>query len=262
MIKLEDAKINRFEKIEKLANPNPIYCKESDKIVSVSQKILSTNHRRMPILSKSDKLVGIATYMDILDALLRGQKKDSAISNIMTRDVVSCDANDTISFVLQKLKMSRRGGLPILKKDKLFGVISERDFVKKFSDANFNTSVREIMTPRPFYISKNLSILDGLKSIVNTRYRRLPVVEKELVGIVTAADLLKHMDENDYDLSALEKPIDSIIKTTVCAISGGEDVSQAIKLMETNDVGGILIVDKNNRLEGIITERDILEEIV
>lgn len=262
MKRLEDAKINRFEKIERLANLNPIYCKESDSILAVTRKMLSTNYRRMPVLSKSGSLTGIVTYMDILDALLRNQNKDSEISNIMKRDVIFCDIDDTISFVLQKLKMSRRGGLPVLKKGKLVGMISERDFVKCFLNISFGVSIKEIMTPRPFYISPKLSIIDGLKAIANTCYRRLPVVDKGiLIGIITAIDLLKHIDKHEYNLSTLSEPIGSIIKTNVHTISGGEDVTKAIELMKTKDVGGILVVDKDNKLEGIVTERDILEQI-
>lgn len=262
MIRLEDAKIDRFGKIEKITNVAPIFCKENDSMMAASKKILLTNHRRMPVLSKSNKLVGVVTYMDILDAFLRNLGKDSEVSAIMTRDVVFCNADDTISFVLQKLKMSRRGGLPVLKKEKLMGVVGERDFVKFFSDVNFGIKVEELMTPKPLYVSKGLSISDGLKTLVNTRYRRLPVVDKELVGVITGIDLLKYVDEQNYDLPSLNNPIDRIIRTDVCKMSGHEDVSHAIKLMTETDVGGVLIVDNSNKLKGIITERDVLEQIV
>jgi len=59
--------------------------------------------------------------------------------------------SDSIEFVLQKIKLSRRGGLPILKKRKLVGMVSERDFVKYFDKVKFGKNVGEIMTKKPFF---------------------------------------------------------------------------------------------------------------
>jgi len=260
-IKLEAGNLNRFSKITEIANLNPVYCKETDNLNAVVDKAISLNHRRLPVISKDMKLVGIVTYMDILDALLRGQKTDMMVSNIMTRDVIYSNADDTIGYILQKLKMSRRGGIPIIKDKKLIGVVSERDFVKRFSDVNFGIQIKDVMTPKPFFISKKFSILNSLKSLVNTRYRRLPVVENNiLIGIVTAYDVLKYLHDHDYNLAALEEPIDFIMKTDVYTISAERDVSEAVKMMKVKDVGGILVTNKNN-LEGIVTERDVLEQI-
>lgn len=259
-IRLEAGGLNRFGKIIEIARPNPVYCRETDSLKAVVEKAISSNHRRLPVISRDGRLIGIVTYMDILNALLRGEKANTEISNIMCRDVISSNADDMIGFVFQKLKMSRRGGLPIIKNGKLVGMIGERDFVKEFSDINFGVQVKDIMTPKPFFIPKKFSISSSLKSLVNTRYRRLPVVEnKTLIGIVTAYDVVKYLHSHEYNLSALEEPIDFIMRTDVYTISENKDVSEAVKMMKAKDVGGILVMNKN--LEGIVTERDVLEEI-
>jgi CBS domain-containing protein len=200
--------------------------------------------------------------MDILDAFLRRQEFSDAVSSIMIRDVIFCEESDSIGFVLQKIKLARRGGLPILKKKKLVGVVSERDFVKYFDKVNFGKSVSEIMTKKPFFIPPSISILDGLKSLVNTHYRRLPVVEnKNLEGIVTAIDFLTYIKENKFEFEALDEPINKIMRKEVYTINEEADISEAIAEMKRKNVGGLLVV-KDKKLEGIITERDILEEIV
>jgi len=262
-IELEKAGLDRFQKIIKIAKLSPVYCKESESINEVVDKIIRTGHRRLPVLSGGGKLIGIITYMDILDAFLRRQKFDEKISTIMTRDVVFCEADDSIGHVLQKFKISRRGGFPILEKEKLVGMISERDFIKYFSDVNFSTKVEDLMTKKPFFVPPKIAILDCLKSLINTRYRRFPVVEnKKLIGIITAIDFLKYIREKDLNTPNLKTPIGPIVNNYVFSISKEKDVSDAIKLMKSKDIGGIPVVDKNNTLEGIITERDILEEIV
>jgi len=260
-VKLEDANINRLDKITRIANLNPLYCRETDTLSSVVDKILTLNHRRIPIISKDMALTGVITYMDILDALLRGQTKDMQISNIMIRDMIFCGSDDTVSYVLQKLKMSRRGGMPIVRDKKLIGIVGEKDFVRLFAGIKFDITVKDVMTPRPLFISKRFSILECLKSMVNTQYRRLPVVENNnLIGIVTAFDVVKFIHEHGYNLKLMNEPLDSIIKQAF-TISEDNDVSDVVNLMKDKDIGGLLVV-KDKQLEGIITERDILEQIV
>jgi CBS domain-containing protein len=261
MIELERAGLNREGKITEIANLNPVYAFEKEKIFSLVNLIIERQHRRIPILNRKKELVGIITTMDILDAYLRREDFNESISSIMIRDIIFCEENDSLGFVLQKFKLSRRGGMPIVKKKKLVGMVSERDFVKYFDKIEFGKRVSEVMTKKPFFISASISILDCLKSIVNSHYRRLPVVENdELVGIVTAIDLLKYIKENNFKFEALDEPLEKIMKTDVYTVDRDADVSEAIIIMKLKDVGGLLVVNNKN-LEGIITERNILEEI-
>jgi len=261
-IELEKAGLDRSQKITKIAKMHSVFCKDSDSIAEVIDKIITTGYRRLPVLS-GNKMIGIVTYMNILDAFLRGQRFSEKISTIMARDVIFCEAGDSIGYVLKKFKISRRGGFPIVENKKLVGMISERDFIKYFSDANFGMRIEELMTKKPFFVSSRISILDCLKSLVNSGYRRLPIVEnRKLVGIVTGIDFLKYVKGKDLNTSNLKTPIDSLVIKDVFSITKEKDVSDAIKIMKAKDIGGIPVIDNNNELEGIITERDILEEII
>jgi len=260
-VKLEDAGLDRFKRISEIANMHPVYCKEDSTIAETVEKMVQTNHRRIPITSSSGKLVGVLTTSDILDAFLKRENFNDKTSTIMVRDVVFCESDDTLDFVLQKFKLSRRGGFPIVENEKLVGVISERDFVKHFSNVNFGVKVGEIMTTKPFFISPNMSLFDCLKTLVNARYRRLPVVENgKLAGITTTADLIKYIHKNNYKQDAMDEPMDPVIIKSIYTVEKERDVSDAVRIMKEKDVGGLLVA-KDKKLEGIVTERDILEEI-
>ncbi len=262
-IELEKSGLDRSQKIITIAKRPPVFCRESEKIEEAMNKILQTGHRRMPVISSGKALVGIATIMDILAAFMRGERFDERISTIMTRDVIFCKSDDLIGYVLQKFKISRRGGFPVLENNNLVAIVSERDFVKNFANVRFDVAVEELMTKKPFFVKEGISISDCLKSLVNTRYRRLPVVDgKRLTGIVTAVDLLKYLKQKDLNILPLKTPIENIVIKDVISVSKYDDVSDAIKLMKNNDIGGVPVVGKDKELEGIITERDILEEIV
>jgi CBS domain-containing protein len=262
-VRLELAGIKRESKIITIANLNPVACKSSEKIYDAVDIVLKTGHRRVPIISGKRDLEGIVTITDLLDAFLRKQDFAETLETIMIREVLFCEESDTIDFVLRKMKLSRRGGFPIVDVNKkLVGIISERDFVKFFSNVIFDVSIEEVMSKKPLFVTPEISILDCLKTIVNARYRRLPVVEDgKLIGIVTSVDLLRYIKEHSFKFEDLDEPLDLIMKKDVFTIHKNVDISEAIRIMRARDIGGILIVNDKNNLEGIITERDILEEI-
>ncbi|MEM7826283.1 MAG: CBS domain-containing protein [Candidatus Aenigmatarchaeota archaeon] len=262
-IELSRAGFDRRQKVIELVEKNPVYCYEEDSILSVIDKIIEKGHRRLPVVTKSKKLVGIITTMDILGAFLRNHDFKEPISSIMNREVIFCDAEEILGNVLLKFKFSRRGGLPIVKNGVLVGMISERDLVRRFASLEFGVKVEEVMTKKPFYVNSKISIIDVLKIMVNTGYRRFPVVENgKLVGIVTSADLLYYLREINFNPSLLSIQIFPKFEKEVYYVKKEMDVSEAIKEMIKHDVGGLPVVDDEKNLEGIITERDILEEII
>lgn len=180
----------------------------------------------------------------------------------MVRDVITCNENDTIGFVLQKFKLSRKGGFPVVdSSNKLVGIISERDIVKRFANVKFGVCVKDVMVRKPFVISSKTSILDCARSMVSTHYRRLPVVDKgKLVGLITTIDILQEIRKKELKFDKLNSPVSEIMVTDLITINEDADLSKAIDLMATNNIGGLLVTH-NSKLDGILTERDILEEI-
>jgi CBS domain-containing protein len=159
--------------------------------------------------------------------------------------------------------MSRRGGFPIASKGKLVGMVGERDIVKHFDNVNFGIVVEDVMTKKPFFVHSHITILDALRSMANSRYRRLPLVsDRKLVGIITALDILKYIRDNGYNFVSLMQPLKGIVIDEVLSIERKHEISDAIKLMKKKNIGGLPVTDSKGILEGFITERDIVEIII
>lgn len=261
MMELEKSGLNRFSKIATIANMRPLFCTNKESIDSTVAKIINSNHRSLPVVDSKHHIVGIVTATDILDSFLIGQDFFHHVTEIMRRDVLVCNHDDTIGFVLQKFKMSRKGRLPITKTEKLVGIVSERDIVKYFANLNFQNKIESVMTKKPIFISPNITILNTIKTMINTHYRRLPVVENnKLVGLIMANDLLRILKSKNYRFSMLEDKLSTVMIKNVISSRKEDDISTAIKAMMVHDIDGVIVSD-NQKLEGILTERNILEHI-
>ena len=74
-------------------------------------------------------LAGVVSERDIVKAMVRHGKRavGMSVSEVMTRDVVSCKMTDTMQTIA--IQMTRRGirHMPVLDRDQILGVVSIRD---------------------------------------------------------------------------------------------------------------------------------------
>jgi CBS domain-containing protein len=115
-------------------------------------------------------------------------------------------------------------------------------------------------------------IYDALKIMVKEGFRRMPVVDpgtKKLLGIVTATDFINYLGGGDkfqiiqrkYGgnfFKAINEPVKSIMTSEVVSIRTSGKITEAIELMKKHRVGGLPVVDENNQVWAIVTERDIV----
>ena len=82
-------------------------------------------------------------------------------------------------------------------KDKVVGIVTERDIVKKLVKNNMSpktTKLEDIMTPNPRVANENDDVVDWLRIMSNDRFRRLPVVDDEgkIKVIFTQGDFVSY----------------------------------------------------------------------
>ena len=83
------------------------------------------------------------------------------------------------------------------KQEKVIGVVTERDIVKKLVNAGLspkNTKLENIMTKNPRVANENDNVIDWLRIMSNDRFRRLPVVdEKNKIKVIfTQGDFVSY----------------------------------------------------------------------
>jgi CBS domain-containing protein len=84
------------------------------------------------ILGSEHRIVGILSERDIVRALARRGAKalDEEVSQVMTREVMTCTEDETTARVMSRMTAGRFRHLPVMKANRLIGIVSIGDVVK------------------------------------------------------------------------------------------------------------------------------------
>ena len=114
--------------------------------------------------------------------------------------------------VLEALKLmaeKNTGAVLIMTGDKVAGILSERDCIRKVELAGKtagNTKVSEIMTGNVLYVEVSQSLEECMAIMIDKNIRHLPVYEEgKLLGLISVRDVLKEVvDYQQFIISQLE----------------------------------------------------------
>ncbi|WP_290901296.1 CBS domain-containing protein, partial [Ferroglobus sp.] len=134
-------------------------------------------------------------------------------------------------------------------------------------------SVMEIATKNVITIPPTSTIMSAMKTMIKYSFRRLPITDpgtKRLEGIITGMDIVNFLGgggkhkivEGRYNnnlLAAVNEEVKEIMEKEVVAIDFTSSWEDALEILLEKGVGGAPIIDRDDTVIGIITERDIMK---
>ncbi|MFA6035701.1 MAG: CBS domain-containing protein [Candidatus Micrarchaeia archaeon] len=123
-------------------------------------------------------------------------KTDVRVGDVMTRGVVTVDANENAHEAAKLMRKNDIGSVVVLSKGKAVGIITERDLVHKIVFTGKNpkkTQARAVMTKPLRTVGASATIADAAEKLRDLQIKRLPVVDAKgrLVGMITDDDLVR-----------------------------------------------------------------------
>lgn len=132
------------------------------------------------------------------------------IRDVMTQDAKLTNPDDTLRHAAQMMKECDCGVLPVAEGDRLVGMITDRDMaVRCIAEGKGpETKVREGMTQEVKYCFEDEDCDHVAENMAQIQLRRLPVVnrDKQLIGIVSLADLARNEPETAIALHGIAQP--------------------------------------------------------
>lgn len=121
--------------------------------------------------------------------------------------------------------------------------------------------ISSIATQSPQALSPTATLSTAIDLMAKRGFRRIPIVfEYELVGILTASDVVRVIYEGKTDL--INKEIHNFMSEPKAQWEDLE-ISEAIQFMYVNDLSALPLVSPRDRiLTGIVTERDLVRAFV
>ena len=124
------------------------------------------------------------------------------------------------------------------------------------------TEIRQIMVADPKTIHPDATVASAFEMMLSGSFRHLPVTaDRKVVGILSDRDLLRHMPRADDSPSAhgrfAKQRVVDIMTPVPLTVAGDEKLTSAVQSMLSNNISSILVVDKERRLEGLVTMVDI-----
>jgi CBS domain-containing protein len=100
----------------------------------------------------------------------------------------------TVFEAIQMMSDKNIGALLVTERDKLIGIISERDYTRKVAlkgKSSKELKVREIIPDRVFSVTPQHTIEECMRLMTERRVRHLPVLDGEkIIGVVSIGDLV------------------------------------------------------------------------
>lgn len=258
-------------------------------IMNALKTMVNCRFRRLPVADAgTKKLMGIVSSTDIINFLGGGEKHkivenrhegnlaraiNDSIDEIMTKDVVCVEYTDSWQDAVELMFEKNVGGCPIVDNEgRVFGIITERDIVRFLATQrrlSFDEVIRDYMTTRVVTITSG----NAMKTMISKKIRRLPIVKDGvLYGLLVSTDFLRYFAKDAFKMletgnikDILNKSIHEIISNSSVVkyreplvFESRDKISKVVKNIVERGVGCALIVE-NGKLEGIITERDLMK---
>lgn len=136
------------------------------------------------------------------------------LSEIMTRDVVILQPDDSLQSAAKKMRDANIGFLPVCDGEDLIGVISDRDItIRALADGMEATIMlaRDLMTTPAIYCFEDQDVSEAAKIMEENQIRRLVVLNrqsKHVVGILSLGDLARNVkaDRSGKVLQKVSEP--------------------------------------------------------
>ena len=137
------------------------------------------------------------------------------LSEIMTRELVIMQPDDSLQSAAKKMRDLNIGFLPVCDGDELLGVISDRDIIIRALADGMDVNImlgRDLMTTPAIYCYEDQDVSEAAQIMEENQIRRLVVLSREgnrLVGVVSLGDLARKetTDRSGQILRKVSEPI-------------------------------------------------------
>jgi CBS domain-containing protein len=141
------------------------------------------------------------------------------VADVMVSNVLVVHSGDSVDDAVRLIVDSRITGVPVVDdQHHILGIVAESDVLGKRGQ-----TVDEVMTTDVLTTTESTTLDSAAEMMLTRRIRRLPVVrDGRLVGILTRADLLRHVRHTHWTCDWCGTTVLGLRRPNACPQCGGE----------------------------------------
>lgn len=124
-------------------------------------------------------------------------------------------------------------------------------------------SVSNLMNPRVQTDFEDQNIMSACKIMYTNNIGSVIIVSHDRnrgpLGIITERDVVQILGKLDPNL--LQTPLSTLMSKPIITIKESASINDATKVMNNKKIRRLAVIDKNNKMIGILTQRDIFTAI-
>ena len=129
------------------------------------------------------------------------------IKDIMSKDIIVGKITDNVLEISKKMKENDIGFIPILDKDDVVGVVTDRDIVINSLANNGKNEdlIEDYMTKNVVFVDINESLENAIEKMKENKIKRIIVSNKgKMVGIISISDFINSKLNNNELINSIK----------------------------------------------------------
>jgi CBS domain-containing protein len=213
-------------RVRDIMNPNPQRVQLTTPVNEVARLLLSSTFTGLPVVDRDNRPVGVISQTDLI----------------------------------------YKAGLPMR-----LGLLAEAEDAKIAAvlEAMAKKQAREVMTSPAVVIHQEAPVTAAVDLMLQKGVKRLPVIDDQgrLVGNLSRVDIFHTILKECPDWQAFQKQqikvenlstVADIMRREVITVRPETPVEDLIRIIDTNDIQRICVVDENGVFLGLISDKDLL----
>lgn len=150
-------------KIKSLMIPDPITITEKASISEAIEMMKVNSIRHLPVVGKNMTLKGFVTLADLKQGLIPSMIGGVSLNDLMIKKPVTVGPDEDVEIAAQKIYKNKIGGMPVVKGNKLVGIITVTDilgaFINMMGILTASSRLDVVVGKEPSSIKKALQII-------------------------------------------------------------------------------------------------------
>lgn len=217
-------------------------------------------NRGFVILVNNGSPKGILTERDVNKLFSLNVSLNEPAINFANKNIVTAKPNISIYYGIDLLLENNIRRLVLVSDDgKYVGTVTVGDILRHLDDEALTRKikVRDLKFKNVITINSDATLYEASRLMAENRISCLPVVDdNNLIGIITEKDIVKYISKG-----ITEDKIGDLASKPVITVSFNDTLDNVLKLIKEKNIRHLVVLNENDKIAGILTQRDILRSL-